>query len=354
LVTSLLTTNGALAGLVSYGLDPMGNRTNVTGTACSGDYILDSASPPADFQMNQYTASPCESFSYDDNGNLVSRASAFGPLSYEYDYANRLVAVETVMDDGSGTGTTITNVVAAYTYDALGRRASKTVYAGGLPPSTRQYCYDGTCAIEERENGLVAASSVSSYRLCYTVNEGLTWRQGAQDYYLHTDDQGNTLALTDSGGAVVERYDYDDYGTVTFLAADGSILIGGDGMPATSSTVGNPFLFHGMEWDPESGLYCRGGGKLNNLSSSPLYEGKGRDGQNPLYDSKTGREVSGGASSEFGDNPWSGGGGGGGGCGGQMKKGTVKFFNDTKGFGMVTVDPLGKTHTKTGHVTLMK
>jgi cold shock CspA family protein len=40
-----------------------------------------------------------------------------------------------------------------------------------------------------------------------------------------------------------------------------------------------------------------------------------------------------------------------------MEKGTVKFFNETKGFGMVVGGGsvfMAKTHTKTGHVTLMK
>jgi len=58
--------------------DVVGNRTNVTGAAsCSGDYFMDAAVPgPMDYQMNQYTTTPCDSRSYDDNGNLVSRSSA--------------------------------------------------------------------------------------------------------------------------------------------------------------------------------------------------------------------------------------------------------------------------------------
>ncbi len=35
--------------------------------------------------------------------------------------------------------------------------------------------------------------------------------------------------------------------------------------------------------------------------------------------------------------------------GGEMQKGTVKFFNDAKGFGF-----MAKPRTKTGHVTLLK
>ncbi|MCX6916488.1 MAG: hypothetical protein NT167_26165, partial [Verrucomicrobia bacterium] len=152
-------------------------------------------------QMNQYTTTPCDSRAYDDNGNLVVRSAGAGSaLSYAYDYDDRLVSV---MDSGVP--------VASYTYDALGRRASKTVYAGGKPAATRQYCYDGTCAIEERVNGAVAASFVLEDRALIGL------RVGTQDYFVHTDDQGNVLALTGADGAVVERYDYDDYGAETFL-----------------------------------------------------------------------------------------------------------------------------------------
>jgi len=40
-------------------------------------------------------------------------------------------------------------------------------------------------------------------------------------FYFHEDDLGNTLALTDSKGNVMERCDYDDYGMPEFLSAEG-------------------------------------------------------------------------------------------------------------------------------------
>ncbi|MCX6923347.1 MAG: cold shock domain-containing protein, partial [Verrucomicrobia bacterium] len=260
-------------------------------------------------------------------------------LSYTYDYADRLVSVS---DSGVP--------VASYAYDALGRRVSKTV--GGA--TTRRYCYDGSCVIEERDNSAVAASYVLDDRGL------LGLRLGTQDYFVHTDDQGNVLALTTTGGAVVERYDYDDYGAVTFLTSDG--------MPtsATSSAVGNPYCWGGLRLDVETGLLCDDGGEY--------------------LDPQTGRAVRGkvkvvkdmGGSCFAGNNPWSSSGGGGGG-GSQMQKGTVKFFNETKGFGFIKeeggqdskhyitiphnlsrssvaygVEYLARKKDYVGHVTLMK
>jgi len=70
-----------------------------------------------------------------------------------------------------------------------------------------------------------------------------------QPQYFHRDDLGNVLALTDAGGNVIERYDYDDFGAPTFLTSDGVP------MGTNTSPAGNTLLFHGMEWDSEVGLY---------------------------------------------------------------------------------------------------
>ena len=258
LVNSLVTSNGAVARLTTYGFDRAGNRTNVTGEACSGAYTMSSAAPPADFQMNQYTTTACDSRAYDDDGNLVSVSSSASPLTYQYDCANRLVQVSSV---DYGTGVPVVVPVASYAYDALGRRISKTVFGGGLPPVTTQFLYDGDSVIEER-NGV---STTATYVCCDGVQDGretdadcggacFTMRRGGQDYYLHTDDQGNTLALTTTGGAVAERYDYDDYGAVSFFT--------GDGLPvgATMSTLGNPYCRGGLRLDSETGLHNDDGG----------------------------------------------------------------------------------------------
>jgi len=182
--------------------------------------------------------------------------------------------------------------------------------------------------------------------------------------HMHGDDLDNTLALTDSGGSVLERYAYDDYGQPQFLAADGTPLVDSGGQPLTTSSLGNPFLFHGKEWDGETGLLGDGGGdyfdprtgravrgkvKIVRDTGSGVFSDQTREtlkdkflnGDIPtqdqfgtLIDSTVNRlddryliglRVSGLA----GNNPWSGS------SPGAMKKGTVKFFNDAKGFGMV-------------------
>ncbi len=249
LTRATVTSGGAVARDTVYGLDRVGNRTNVTGASCSGPYTMDTAVPPADFQANQYTTTPCDSRSYDDNGNLISRSLTSGTaLSYSYDARDRLVSVS---DSGKP--------VAAYSYDALGRRTAKTVYAGGVPLTT-QFLYDGGDLIEERSGGVTTATYVSRRRDLDETDKDCgggcphQMSRNGQTYYFHPDDQGNVLALTDSSGNVVERYDYDDYGAVTFLTSDGTPT------SATSSSVGNVYLFGGLRFDAETGLDCDDGG----------------------------------------------------------------------------------------------
>jgi YD repeat-containing protein len=302
---------------------------------------MDLLSPPADFQMNQYTTTPCDSRTYDNNGNLLSSSSTAGAMTFVYDYADRLVLVQAAVADGTGGITLIP--VASYTYDALSRRTSKTVYSGGLPPSTRRYCYDGSCVIEERQNNEVVQSFVHASGLTDQIRENDTvvfeMRQGTQEYFFHTDDQGNVLALTSAQGSVVERYDYDDYGAVTFLTSDGAPTSG------TSSGVGNPYCWGGLRLDAETGLQNDdGGGYFETQSGRSVNLADGESGVVSKHYITIPHDL---PTRGPGNNPWSGGGGT------EMKTGVVKFFNEAKGFGMV-VGGSGKTHTKTGHVTLLK
>ena len=219
-------------------------------------------------------------------------------MNYTYDCLDRLVAV-------TDTGVP----VATYAYDALGRRVAKTVYAS-TPAVTTTFLYDGDSVIEERSGGAVTAEYVGD---CQS-GQCVTMRRADQDYYIHTDDLGNVLALTDAKGVVVERYDYEDYGQPQFLGADGTPLTGSDGLPVTASSLGNPFLFHGMRWDEEL-LYFYGHSERSGLrwSNDPYAEDS-----LSYYDPKTGRATrgkvktikDGGNGRGFaGNNPWSGGGG---------------------------------------------
>ena len=355
---------GASLGITDYELDAVGNRLTVTSNAVVQTYTRSAASPPADFQVNQYTTTPFGSELHDDNGNRVQVTSSAGQLRYVYDYANRLVFV---FDLSGG----FAAPVVSFTYDALGQRLSKTSYSPDPtqqpdmkyyvhgPCQSREICGDGIlddcrsgegCGngiIEERTGG---PGGGVNHVYCYGGkfgavagahrNESLARfsASGQLEYYFLSDDLGNTLALTDASGNVLERYEYGDFGAPQFLTSDGSPMTGSDGLPVTSSTLGNPFLFHGLEWDNETGLYFEKGWpcrwEMADFDSSDYFDPQ--TGQTTSRRGASTRNSEGPAFNVVNpraardNNPWSGGGGS------EMKKGTVKFFNETKGFGKVS------------------
>ena len=323
---------GTVSDFRQYQLDRNGNRQAVIENGAAGLYAMDNTAPdPADFQMNQYTFTPFGGNQYDRNGNLTVAGGAAGETVYHYDFADRLVHVERAI------GPALVPV-ATYTYDVLGRRITKTTYppAPSAPMVVRAlHDPDSASVIEENVNGALTRT----YVLPEVGDEVLVaFTAPGEARYHHYDDLGNVLALTDAAGNVMERYDYDDYGRPHFLDAKGVPITDATGSPVTESPAGNPFLFHGMQWDAETGLYCGSGAKHQN----PYYHENELAGEMPTargnrlfvgglswspgsapYDPKLGRPLTRRAADVLIDmkdqslkkgfvNPWSGGGGGGG------------------------------------------
>ena len=65
--------------------------------------------------------------------------------------------------------------------------------------------------------------------------------RGGQEFFYHSDDQFNVMTLTNALGIVVERVEYDDYGTPQFFD--------GLGNPQPLSLSNNPYLFTGRRFD---------------------------------------------------------------------------------------------------------
>lgn len=172
--------------------------------------------------LNQYTSVAGAAFGHDADGNLTGD----GEASYRYDPQNRLV------------GVTRGEVVASYGYDAVGRRASKTVSAGGVSTTTLfLWAGDQEVADYDGAGGLLRryVYGPGLDELLATVSgEGA----GRARHYHHADAQGSVVALSDGTGAVVERHAYTPYGA-------------GD----ADARAGTAFRYTGRRLDPESGLY---------------------------------------------------------------------------------------------------
>jgi RHS repeat-associated protein len=171
--------------------------------------------------LNQYDEVGGNSYSYDDNGNLISATNIEHACEFDYDYENRLTEVR----DNSQT-------VGTYTYDFAGRRITKT--AGS---TTTKYYYDGDQVIAEYDDSTLVRKFIYGpgidEPICMIDVEG----ENAK-YYYHYDALGSVVALSNSAGNVVESYTYDVFGR-----------------PDTTSSVGNPYMFTGRRYDTETGLY---------------------------------------------------------------------------------------------------
>jgi RHS repeat-associated protein len=203
---------------VSLGYDH-NNVGNPTSFTCDDARFVHSPSSTSQVgyvsnALNAYTSVNGTTLVYDENGNLTSD----GVNTYIYDAENRLTQVTTPQHSVS------------YAYGYLGRRIAKTVDA-----ATTSYIYDGDQVIIEYDGG---GQVIRRYVYGHGIDQPIAIVTPTVEYYYHFDGLGSVIALSDSTGNVVETYAYSPYGKVS-----------------QASSVGNPYLYTGREYDDEAGLY---------------------------------------------------------------------------------------------------
>lgn len=198
----------------SYSYDPVGNRLSSLGVS------------PYDYNSsNELTSTPSVTYTYDNNGNTLTKVTSAGTSTYGWDYENRLTSITL-----PGTGGTL-----AFKYDGFGRRVQKA-FTQGSNTTTTNYLYDRNNALADvDQNGNVLAR----YTATQNIDESLAeLRSGTTSYY-EADALGSVTSLTNPAAAVANTYTYDSFGNLT----------------ASSGSVTNRFRYTGREFDTESGLY---------------------------------------------------------------------------------------------------
>ncbi|MEW6744454.1 MAG: RHS repeat-associated core domain-containing protein [Planctomycetota bacterium] len=219
-----------------YVIDGVGNRHSVIGDDCPGTYSMDPTPPVLDYQVNQYSAIPCASRLYDENGNYVAGDLGTGhSVVLTYDYRNQPVAH---FDS-------VTGITTSFAYDAFSRRIEKSDDSSW--PQTTRYFYHGHTVCEEQDAlGMLLVSYVYGVR----DTEVLHAQSSGSEFYYFAGDLDSVVAVSDVWGLVLERYEYQDYGAPMFFDGAGSPMLG--------SALGNSYLFTGQRFDSESGFYyCR-------------------------------------------------------------------------------------------------
>jgi RHS repeat-associated protein len=172
---------------------------------------------------NQLLGSPVSSFSYDKNGNMLSKALAAGTSTYTWDFENRLLSA--TVPSGTSTSTNVT-----FRYDPFGRRIEKIA-----PSGATVYLYDGANVVAEvSTTGTVAAAYVQGAG----IDEPLAMQRGGYVGYYNADALGSVTSLTNTAGKTISSYVYRAFGSTT--ATEG---------------IFNPFRYTAREQDTETGLY---------------------------------------------------------------------------------------------------
>jgi RHS repeat-associated protein len=201
---------------IVYNYDPSGNRTSVRVNGVTVPYTANA--------LDQYTRVGDATYTYDADGNLRRVVSAQGVYTLEYDSLGQLYRVTT--PDG----------IYEYDYDALGHR-----YLVRYNGQERYHIHDpaglGNLVAEYDRSG----NLVTRYDHVFGL---VSMSNSTGVYYYHSDLIGNIRALTGSGGALVNRYEYGPFGEPL----------------AVQEAVPNPFRYVGSDGvmtEPMGLLYMR-------------------------------------------------------------------------------------------------
>ena len=189
------------------------------------------------FSSNEYGLYTFEDsiYEYDGNGNRVKTRRnyyddggdesvdiGYDEFKYGYDAYNRQISYYNYEVDYVGDYEDETT--ATYTYDAIGRRASKKVDG-----ATTTHRWDGSSIVGDSGTG-----AATYYRGINIIAQN---KNNAVNYYVY-DGHGNTVTLTDANGATVSKCDYSAYGNRTSI----------------KSYINTPFKYCGEYQDNESGM----------------------------------------------------------------------------------------------------
>ncbi len=195
----------------NYAYDAVGNRTSSQLSASYG------------YQpFNRLTNTSTASYSYDSNGNLISRTDAGGTIQYIWDFENRLKQVTLP------NGTTIT-----YTYDALGRRIQRA-RIGGI---STNFIYDGQDVVKDSNSDGSTVDYLNGPGVDNKLRLTDSRLAATGPLYFLQDHLGSTTALTNSQGVAVSQINYDSFGN-----------------PSAGANL-TRYTYTGREFDSDTGLY---------------------------------------------------------------------------------------------------
>src|SRR5205823_6017006 len=149
-------------------------------------------------------------YTYDANGNTLTKTDSSGTTSYVWDFENRLTSVTLPA------GTSVT-----FSYDPFGNRIKK---------GSSIYIYGGANLIQESDS---AGNLVARYVQGPGIDQPLVAYRGSTTEFYEADGLGSVTSLTTTTGALNQTYVFDSFGKTT----------------STTGTFIQPFRYTGREFD---------------------------------------------------------------------------------------------------------
>ena len=243
--------DGTVNAAYGYTFDQLGNRT------ITSYYQPLNAIPPSSTSSythekdNRLLTAGDITFGYDNNGNLTTKTVGSNVTNYTWDYDNMLTQVV-------GGGNTY-----VYKYDGFESRVSR------IENSAETRYVVNPRGLSKILAETDATGNITAY---FAYGLGLISKITPSDqaYYYHFDGIGNTIAMTDSTGAIVNKYAYDEFGKVL----------------NQEETISNPFKYVGQfgVMDEENGLfYMRARYYDSEIGRFVSKDPKGFEGGSNLY-----------------------------------------------------------------------
>jgi RHS repeat-associated protein len=195
----------------SFAYNSVGNRTS---SQLSASYSYQ--------PFNRLTSTSSTTYSYDTNGNLISRTNSSGTTQYSWDFENRLKQV--TLPNGN---------TVAYKYDALGRRIQRTPSAG----VSTNFIYDGQDVVKDTNSDGSTVDYLNGLGIDNKLRLTDSRLIATGPLYFSQDHLGSTTALTNSLGVVTSQMNYDAFGNQT-----------------TGANL-TRYEYTGREFDSDTGLY---------------------------------------------------------------------------------------------------
>ena len=227
---------GNLPGPLYYTYDPAGNVTQM-------DKLTGSTITATNYTYNAANEITNSSYSYDADGNLLTRPDAGGTTSFGYNSRSQTTSID---PDGLG------GQALAYLGDG---QSGPTQIGNGPDGGTAPTLQNNALGISSLASGADQGQEPSVTYFTRAPNGTLLGeRTPTGNYYYIEDANGSVVALTDSNGNVSNTYTYDPWGQCTSESCPAANGFGYD-----QGFLGEGGLYHFGDryYDPTTGIWTQ-------------------------------------------------------------------------------------------------